>query len=158
MKSPRTSVFLFSLSSLSPEEMERFDDNNSLKGGFLLLLLLLFCRFWCTYRRFPRKKQNKAAVNYSCLQALSWFTIVRRRHKRDFLLLLLQALHGALSHPGVASFCVSLKILFSLCFVILRRCGLNQRKFGYRGGALFCFFSVVVLFALSLFSFFPFLF
>lgn len=46
--------------------MERFDDKNILKWGFL-------CHFWCTYRGLKKKSCGELFM----LQALGWFTVVQ---------------------------------------------------------------------------------
>lgn len=55
--------------------MERFDDKNSLKGGFFAIS--------GAYVEFKKKKkrERKSSSELFMLQALSWFTIVQR-HKR----------------------------------------------------------------------------
>lgn len=67
MKGTRTSVFF----PLSPEEMERFDDKNSLNGGF-------FANSGGICQGFGRKKK-KSGGELFMLQAQSWFTVVQRQ-------------------------------------------------------------------------------
>lgn len=58
--------------SLSPAEMERFDDKNSLNGGFFAILEGVY-----TYIEvFEEEKKNDGEL--FMLQAQSWFTVVQR--------------------------------------------------------------------------------
>lgn len=145
--------------SLSPEEMERFDDKNSLNGGFFAIsggiyIYIYISRFW--------KKEKKAVVNYSCyrlrvglLQSNAIkeaFFLAHYSAKMGGGVYFVQTLQRALRNSSCSQFILSLsKDLFQLCFVILHWSSLNQRKLGQ---GCFFFFSVVVLFALTLFFFF----
>lgn len=60
--------------SLSPEEMERFDDKNSLNGGFFAISGGIYIYIYIEVL----EERKKSGGELFMLQAQSWFTVVQR--------------------------------------------------------------------------------